>query len=133
MAVFDTKVWIGSGNTFKLLLTSKKAGEDVAPSELDLVDQMDLELRATDGTITTITAMNNDADSPIDWWHADLAPGEVQFRLGVWAETSGPSGGTFPTGKYEARLSLYSATVNEGLKTVWLSWANNDLSISFFL
>ncbi|MGI9570383.1 MAG: hypothetical protein ACR2PH_11750 [Desulfobulbia bacterium] len=126
MALVNVRVWINKSNTFKLYLTSKEHGELEQAAQLDLVDSMELELRDTEGTITSIVALANEANAPINWWHEDLVDGQVLFDLGPWAETN-----IFPAGVYEARLMLSSETVNNGLGTVWLSWINNDLSITF--
>ena len=131
MSVFSANVWIGKGNDFKLLLTSKMSGGAEGPAELDLVDSMELELRDTAGAITVITVTSGQANPPLDWWDDALTTGQVMFDLGLWAEDSGPDGDPFPEGVYEARLIVYSATVNEGRGTVWLSWVNNDMSVRF--
>ena len=124
MAYINARAWIGKGNAFKVYLTTKKYQEAEVPAELDLVDSMDLELRDSDGAITTISVAAYDADAPMDWWDAALADGVVQFDLGPWAETN-----AFPSGMYECRLILYSATVNDGRGTVFLSWVNDDMQV----
>lgn len=110
----EKEVWPGRDNSFTLRLDKVALDHTRTPADLTAVFAMQLDI---DGF--SLSVASGEVDPGIDWWHEDLAMGEVVFRLGEWAEAQG-----IPAGRYSARLITFDPLNQDGIV-----WVDGDLTI----
>lgn len=111
-------VWAGRDNVFRLRLDLQPPDSASTPFDLSEVTLVELSI---DGAILAVEA--NASNAAINWWDADLGPGEAQFILGDFVQEA-----AIPPGQYPAELVLYAGPFPDGI--VWSSIKNRELLIN---
>ena len=91
-------VYLRRDNRHTLDLLNRGYSGEAVPFDLSSVHTMTLDVEGQ----PRIQVARDDANPPIDWWHADLSTGQCRLHLGVWASLRGLKPGT-----YGAALTSY--------------------------